>query len=264
MSHGEPLFEAREISKKYYKNSRLFKKGESFTALGGISLQAHRGEVLGIVGESGSGKSTFAKLVAGLELPDSGELLFAGEKLDWKNINRLDNRRTKIQMVFQDPYSSLNPRFDIHTAIAESLLVRKIDRSQIDTKIMDLLQKVRLESSVLQKYPHEISGGMLQRAGLARALILEPELLVCDEPVSALDISISVQIIALLKELNKSLGLSIIFISHDLKITQYIADNIAVFRSGKLVEYNTRDQIVSHPTHSYTKQLLEAADVQAV
>lgn len=259
----KPLFEARNISKRYFKSGGMLQRKESFKAVDDISLQIRKGEALGIVGESGSGKSTFAKLMVGLEPHDSGEFYYRGEKLDWKTVDRQDDIRTKIQMVFQDPYSSVNPRYSIRNAIAEPLIVRKVPGARIDKAIGDLLQRIWLPDSVLEKYPNELSGGMLQRVGMARALILEPEILVCDEPVAALDISISIQILALLKELNKTLNLSVIFISHDLKATGFIADNIAVFNLGRLVEYGKTDKVIANPSHDYTKLLLEAANVYA-
>ena len=254
------LLEAKGLYKTYTQTSGFFvKKQRIIKALNNVSLSIKKGETLAIVGESGSGKSTLARCLLQLLSLDQGELFFKG-----KNLNSLDVKDKKylkrhIQMVFQDPYASLNPRMKISEILEEGLLIHDLgDKFSRDKKMRDMIKKVGLEVSDLNKYPHQFSGGQRQRIGIARALIVEPELVICDEPVSALDVSIQAQILLLLKDLQKELGLSYLFISHDLRVVRHMADSIAVMHQGKIVEQGSIKVIYEKPKAHYTRELLNA------
>jgi oligopeptide transport system ATP-binding protein len=260
MLKNEVLLEAKGLYKTYTQTSGFFvKKQRTIKALNNVSLSIKKGETLAIVGESGSGKSTLARCLLQLLSLDQGELFFKG-----KNLNSLDVKDKKylkrhIQMVFQDPYASLNPRMKISEILEEGLLIHDLgDKFSRDKKMRDMIKKVGLEVSDLNKYPHQFSGGQRQRIGIARALIVEPELVICDEPVSALDVSIQAQILLLLKDLQKELGLSYLFISHDLRVVRHMADNIAVMHQGKIVEQGSIKGIYEKPKAHYTRELLNA------
>jgi ABC-type oligopeptide transport system ATPase subunit len=260
MLKNEVLLEARGLYKTYTQTSGFFvKKQRVIKALNNVSLSIKKGETLAIVGESGSGKSTLARCLLQLLSLDQGELFFKG-----KNLNSLDVKDKKylkrhIQMVFQDPYASLNPRMKISEILEEGLLIHNLGNKIVrDKKMRDMIKKVGLEVSDLNKYPHQFSGGQRQRIGIARALIVEPELVICDEPVSALDVSIQAQILLLLKDLQKELGLSYLFISHDLRVVRHMADNIAVMHQGKIVEQGSIKGIYEKPKAHYTRELLNA------
>ena len=257
---NEVLLEAKGLYKTYTQTSGFFvKKQRVIKALNNVSLSIKKGETLAIVGESGSGKSTLARCLLQLLSLDQGELFFKG-----KNLTTLDEEGKKylkrhIQMVFQDPYASLNPRMKIAEILEEGLLIHDLGHKIVrDKKMRDMIKKVGLEVSDLNKYPHQFSGGQRQRIGIARALIVEPELVICDEPVSALDVSIQAQILLLLKELQKELGLSYLFISHDLRVVRHMADSIAVMHQGKIVEQGSIKGIYEKPKAHYTRELLNA------
>jgi peptide/nickel transport system ATP-binding protein/oligopeptide transport system ATP-binding protein len=254
------LLEAKGLYKTYTQTSGFFvKKQRIIKALNNVSLSIKKGETLAIVGESGSGKSTLARCLLQLLSLDQGELFFKG-----KNLNSLDVKDKKylkrhIQMVFQDPYASLNPRMKIAEILEEGLLIHDLgNKFSRDKKMRDMIKKVGLDVSDLNKYPHQFSGGQRQRIGIARALIVEPELVICDEPVSALDVSIQAQILLLLKDLQKELGLSYLFISHDLRVVRHMADSIAVMHQGKIVEQGSIKGIYEKPKANYTRELLNA------
>jgi ABC-type oligopeptide transport system ATPase subunit len=260
MLKNEVLLEAKSLYKTYTQTSGFFvKKQRVIKALNNVSLSIKKGETLAIVGESGSGKSTLARCLLQLLSLDQGELFFKG-----KNLTSLDAEGKKylkrhIQMVFQDPYASLNPRMKIAEILEEGLLIHDLgNKIARDKKMRDMIKKVGLEVSDLNKYPHQFSGGQRQRIGIARALIVEPELVICDEPVSALDVSIQAQILLLLKDLQKELGLSYLFISHDLRVVRHMADNIAVMHQGKIVEQGSIKGIYEKPKAHYTRELLNA------
>ena len=257
---NEVLLEATGLYKAYTQTSGFFvRKQRTIKALNNVSLSIKPGETLAIVGESGSGKSTLARCLLQLLSLDQGELFFKG-----KNLTTLDKEGKKylkrhIQMVFQDPYASLNPRMKIAEILEEGLLIHDLGNKIVrDKKMRDMIKKVGLEVSDLNKYPHQFSGGQRQRIGIARALIVEPELVICDEPVSALDVSIQAQILLLLKELQKELGLSYLFISHDLRVVRHMADSIAVMHQGKIVEQGSIKGIYEKPKANYTRELLNA------
>jgi len=254
------LLEAKGLYKTYTQTSGFFvKKQRIIKALNNVSLSIKKGETLAIVGESGSGKSTLARCLLQLLSFDQGELFFKG-----KNLTSLDDKDKKhlkrqIQMVFQDPYASLNPRMKIEEILEEGLVIHDLGNKKVrQTKVRSMIKKVGLTVPDLQKYPHQFSGGQRQRIGIARALIVEPELVICDEPVSALDVSIQAQILLLLKDLQKELGLSYLFISHDLRVVRHMADRIVVMHQGKVVEQGLTKSIYEKPKANYTRELLNA------
>ncbi|MFC4799007.1 ABC transporter ATP-binding protein [Neobacillus sp. GCM10023253] len=255
----EPLISIKDVKKHYPIGSGLFsKKGKWLKAVDGISLDVHRGETVGLVGESGCGKSTLGRMVVGLLEPTSGEVVFEGNSLLSKGRNKRDLGQ-KIQMVFQDPYSSLNPRMNVANIIAEPLVLHKIGTSSERKKRVDeLLEKVGLTAAHGSRYPEEFSGGQRQRIGIARALALNPSLIVCDEPVSALDVSIQAQILNLLKEIQEDMGLSYIFIAHGLQAVKHISNRIVVMYLGKIMEISETDQLFEQPLHPYTEALISA------
>jgi len=254
------LLEAKGLYKTYTQTSGFFvKKQRIIKALNNVSLSIKKGETLAIVGESGSGKSTLARCLLQLLSLDQGELFFKGKNLNSLDIEGKKYLKRHIQMVFQDPYASLNPRMKISEILEEGLLIHDLgDKFSRDKKMRDMIKKVGLEVSDLNKYPHQFSGGQRQRIGIARALIVEPELVICDEPVSALDVSIQAQILLLLKDLQKELGLSYLFISHDLRVVRHMADSIAVMHQGKIVEQGSIKGIYEKPKANYTRELLNA------
>lgn len=257
---NEVLLEAKSLYKIYTQTSGFFlRKQRMIKALNNVSLSIKKGETLAIVGESGSGKSTLARCLLQLQALDQGQLFFKG-----KNLISLDGKDKKhlkrqIQMVFQDPYASLNPRMKIGEILEEGLLIHALgNKNERIKKIRDMIKKVGLEVPDLAKYPHQFSGGQRQRIGIARALIVEPELVICDEPVSALDVSIQAQILLLLKELQKEFQLSYLFISHDLRVVRHMANKIVVMHQGKIVEEGNTEEIYEKPRENYTRELLNA------
>jgi ABC-type oligopeptide transport system ATPase subunit len=231
---------------------------EIIRAVDGVTLSIEKGEILGLVGESGCGKSTLSRTVMQLIPATSGSVVLNGESLTHLSTSQIRKRRLDFQMIFQDPYASLNPRMTIFSTLAEALYQRHPNLSNKETydRIIKLMETVGLDPAVMKKYPHEFSGGQRQRIAIARALAPEPKLIIADEPVSALDVSIQSQILNLLKQLRADLGLTMIFISHDLGVVRYIADNIAVMYQGKIVEYGEAESVFHHPQHDYTKRLL--------
>jgi len=257
---NEILLEAKGLYKTYTQTSGFFvRRQRIIKALNNVSLSIKKGETIAIVGESGSGKSTLARCLLQLLSLDQGELFFKGKNLKTLKIEDKKDLKRQIQMVFQDPYASLNPRMKIGEILEEGLLIHGLgNKTSRDKKIRDMIKKVGLEVADLTKYPHQFSGGQRQRIGIARALIVEPELVICDEPVSALDVSIQAQILLLLKELQKELGLSYLFISHDLRVVRHMADNIVVMHQGKIVEQGSVKSIYEKPKANYTRELLNA------
>lgn len=231
--------------------SKIYKVGKTklLKAVDDVSFHIDRGEILGLVGESGSGKSTLGRMLLGLIEPTSGEIYFEGQR-------KIGLMPRKMQMIFQDPYSSLNPRMTIGTIIAEPTKIHGLP-SRVD----ELLNLVGLPREAKSRYPHEFSGGQRQRVGIARALALNPEFLICDEPISALDVSIQAQIVNLLLRLKNELGLTILFIAHDLAMVRYISTRVAVMHHGKIVELKETDGLFTHPQHPYTQVLLESSKI---
>lgn len=258
---GEIIIKVDNLKKHFPIADPLpFKKStQSVKAVDGVSFEVFRGETLGIVGESGCGKSTMARLINQLIRPTSGSVEFKGQdlaKLDTKNIR---SSRKSIQMVFQNPYASLDPRKTVEKLIMEPLIIHRIgDKASRKKRVQQLLEVVGLSSYHGERYPHEFSGGQRQRINIARALALNPDVIICDEPVSALDVSVQAQVINLLKDLQKQFGLTYLFISHDLNVVKYMCDRIAVMYLGKIVEMGTYKEIYENPKHPYTQALLSA------
>ena len=238
-------------------------KSGSVQVLDGISLSIRKGEIYGLVGESGSGKSTLGNLLCALENPDSGKIFFEGQDISLFNRRKMLEFRKKVQIIFQDPYASLNPKHKIGSIIEEGLKIHKIGTNSQERKrlVNEMRTLVALPLDALEKYPSELSGGQRQRVAIASAMIFRPEFVVCDECVSSLDVLIQAQILNLLKEMQKSFKLTYLFISHNLKVTARLADRIGVMYKGKIVEEKSTLELLRNPEHPYTKKLLEAADL---
>ncbi|WP_127536761.1 ABC transporter ATP-binding protein [Paenibacillus illinoisensis] len=259
----EPLLRIEGL-KTYYpiKRGLLSRTVGNVKAVDDISLELYPGETLGLVGESGCGKSTIGRSIIRLENPTDGRIWFEGQEITKSTMLDLRRERTKMQMIFQDPYSSLNPRMRVQELLAEPMRVHGLATgAELETRIDHLLDTVGIPRSYKQRFPHEFSGGQRQRIGIARALSLNPKLIVCDEPVSALDVSIQAQILNLFKELQRELGLTYLFIAHGLGAVKYISTRIAVMYLGKVVEIGTKEQIFANPRHPYTQALLNAYPV---
>ena len=260
-----PLIEVKNL-KKYYpvKGGIITHTTGCVKAVDGVSFSIMKGQTLGLVGESGCGKSTIGRQLVGLENPTEGRIYYNGCDLAdlQKNKKEMRRVRTALQMVFQDPYSSLNPRKHIYEILAQPMLYHRISgKDTVERDILKILDMVGLPKTVLGRYPHEFSGGQRQRIGIAKALSLNPEFIVCDEPVSALDVSIQAQILNLLKELQKELGLTLLFVGHGLGAVNYVSDRIAVMYMGKIVEYGEAKEVFNHPVHPYTRALLDAVPI---
>jgi oligopeptide/dipeptide ABC transporter ATP-binding protein len=259
MLKNDFLIQVRDLKKYFYKEGFLSSDKIPIRAVDGISFSIRKGETLGLVGESGSGKTTAGKSVLRLIEPSSGEILFKGQdilRLDREGVRKL---RPHMQFIFQDPYESLNPRMKVEEIVGEGLEVHRIARGREKLRrVSELLEKVGLHPQDAQRYPHEFSGGQRQRIGIARAISLDPELIVADEPVSALDVSIQAQILNLLMDLRDQLGLTYLFISHDLRVVKYVSDRIAVMYMGKIVERANSEDLFKRPLHPYTQILLQA------
>lgn len=256
----KPLLEVKGLEKKYYGQSTLFKKKEGFQAVAPLSFSLYPGETLGLVGESGCGKSTLARALIYLDPPTAGEVYFKGKKIVLTDRQLMREIRQKIQFIFQDPYASLHPLKRIGQAIEEVLVYYSDSKNKSVSRAnaLNLLAQVGLSASFFDRYPHELSGGQRQRIVIARALATNPELLICDESVAALDISIQAQVLNLLNELKNKLGLSYLFISHDLAVVKYMSDRVMVMKEGALLEAQEADLLYRTPQHSYTKKLIAA------
>ncbi|PWC18290.1 microcin ABC transporter ATP-binding protein [Brenneria roseae subsp. roseae] len=258
VAENDPILTLKHITKTFRQSGWFNRHKRQSKAVQDVSLELPQGSTLGIVGESGSGKSTLARCIVRLYQPDSGEIRFADRDLAQLHRHQLREYSHHIQMVFQDPYSSLNPRQRVGDIVARGLLIQGVPRAAALEKVKTLFALVGLDTSAIHRYPHEFSGGQRQRIGLARALAVEPRILVADEPVSALDVSVQAQVLALLAELRERLGLSMIFITHDLRVAAQVCDRIIVMQSGRIVEQGLTQQVFQHPQHAYTQQLLAA------
>ncbi len=260
-----PLIEVRDLVKHFVITRGILvqRKVGAVKAVDGVSFQVRRGETLGIVGETGCGKSTTARLLVRLLDPTSGQILFEGEDIARHRGDRLKALHREMQMIFQDPYSSLNPRKTVGSIIAEPFAIHRLLAGEGERKprVQELMDRVGLNPEHYNRYPHEFSGGQRQRIGVARAIALEPKLLVADEPVSALDVSIQAQVLNLLRELQRDMGLTLIFIAHDLSVVRHMCDRVMVMYLGSLVETAPSDSLYSFPRHPYTGALLSAVPV---
>jgi oligopeptide transport system ATP-binding protein len=263
MTTTDTLLEVRELRKSYRRGGDTFSqnaKGANFTAVDGVSFQVGSGETFAVVGESGCGKTTLARMLLRLIEPDSGEIRFAGRALLSLSGAELRAERRQMQMIFQDPFASLDPRMRVGEIVAEPLAIHEAQLSgaQRQERAAAMLLRVGMKEDVLRRYPHEFSGGQRQRIGIARALILGPKLVVADEPVSALDVSVGAQVLLLLQELQRELGLTYVFISHSLPVVAQIATRIAVMRAGQFVETGLAERVLHQPEHVYTRELLSS------
>ena len=262
MNKGDQILDVRNI------HMRFSSKGITVKVVTDVSFPVYEGETIGIVGESGCGKTTLGRCIVRAYEPSEGSVMYTtseGKLIDFLKIDKqtMKKVRKEIQMIFQDPYSSLDPRMTVFDIIKEPIIANypKMPKAEIEKKVMDIAEKVGLNTSYLKRYPHAFSGGQRQRIGIARALVLNPRIIVCDEAVSALDVSIQAQVINLLHDLQKEFGLTYLFISHDLSVVEYISDKVGVMYLGKMVEFAPTKNLFEHPMHPYTESLLSAVPI---
>jgi oligopeptide transport system ATP-binding protein len=257
-----PLLEVRHLVKEFSRKSAFFRASSVVRAVDDVSFSIEAGETFGLVGESGSGKTTTGRCILRLIEPTSGEVAFKGEDVLAFSRSRMRLARREMQIVFQDPYSSLNPRMRVGSIVEEPLIIHKVGgKAERQARVAELFQLVGLDASQLARYPHQFSGGQRQRIGLARALALNPSLVIADEPVSALDVSIQAQVVNLLMELQERLALTYLFIAHDLRLVRHICTRVAVMYRGRIVEMGDTEALFASPAHPYTRALLSAIPV---
>lgn len=258
----EKILEINNLKKYFRLKGSLVSKGKTLKAVDGVSFDLYRGETLGLVGESGSGKSTVGRTILHLLKPTDGQILYQGKDISSIRGEELRNMRKNMQMIFQDPYASLNPRMTIGEAIIEPLISHDLcNRNDAENRVLEILDLVGLDEDYYHRFPHQFSGGQRQRVGIARALALDPEIIVADEPVSALDVSVQAQIINLFKDLQEEFGFSYLFIAHDLSVVKYLSDRIAVMYLGEIMELCDKNELFDNPLHPYTISLLSAIPV---
>ena len=266
MSAQEPLLRVEHL-KKYFTSKKKFleSKPKTVRAVDDVSFEIQRGETFGVVGESGCGKSSLGRTILRLHEPDAGKVIFAGVDLSTLSAKEMRDYRRKMQIIFQDPYASLNPRMTVKELICAPLDVFEIGtKAEREQAVLDMMTKVGLPHEYLNRYPHEFSGGQRQRIMIARALILNPEFVVCDEPVSALDVSVRAQVLNLMKDLQRDMSLTYMFISHDLSVVRYVCDRIMVMYLGQVMEIATKDELYAHAQHPYTQALLSSIPIPDV
>ena len=264
MSGSPALLSVRALEKRFPLKGGLFARDvQSVHAVDGVSFDIAAGETLGLVGESGCGKSTTGRCIMRLIAPSAGEIWFQGRDVTHLEGEELRALRRDMQIIFQDPFASLNPRHTVRGIIGEALIIHRLAKTRraLDDRVVELLETVGLQSGHLRRFPHEFSGGQRQRIGIARALAVQPKLLVCDEPVSALDVSIQAQVINLLEDLQEKFGLTYLFIAHDLSVVEHISDRVAVMYLGRVVEIAPADELYANPRHPYTEALLSAVPI---
>ncbi|MGB0948768.1 MAG: ABC transporter ATP-binding protein, partial [Marinirhabdus sp.] len=256
----KPLLEVKNLKKEYISKAGFFGKNQRVKAVDGVSFQIYEGETLGLVGESGCGKTTLGKTLLQLEKATAGRVLYRGRDLTKLKPSEIRKLRKEIQLIFQDPFSSLSPRLQVGEAIVEPMKVHKIGTSKKQRRAcaLHMLERVGLAAAHYHRYPHELSGGQRQRVGIARAIAMRPKLVVCDESVSALDISVQAQVLNLLNELKEDFNFTYIFISHDLAVVKYMADQLLVMNRGKIVEMGDADEVYQNPVQPYTQKLIAA------
>ena len=258
----EKILEVNNLKKYFKLKGSFLSKGKTLKAVDGVSFDLYRGETLGLVGESGSGKSTVGRTILKLLKPTDGQIYYQGNDISKIRGEQLRSIRKNMQMIFQDPYASLNPRMTIGEAIIEPILSHDLyNRSDAENRALEILDLVGLDKDYYHRFPHQFSGGQRQRVGIARALALDPEIIVADEPVSALDVSVQAQIINLFKDLQEEFGFSYLFIAHDLSVVKYLSDRIAVMYLGEIMELCDKNELFDNPLHPYTISLLSAIPV---
>jgi peptide/nickel transport system ATP-binding protein len=253
-----PVLDVRNLMKTYSTGGGLFKPARVVHAVNDVSFTVARGETLGIVGESGSGKSSIGKCLLKLQSIDGGQIFFDGQDIAPLSQSAFRPQRQKLQMIFQDPFASLNPRHTVGRILTDGPIANGVPRAEAERRARELLALVELEASAFDRYPNEFSGGQRQRVGIARALALQPDLLVADESVSALDVSVQAQVLALLQDIQQRLGVAMVFITHDLRVAAQICHKVGVMHQGRMVEYGTPEQILSNPKQPYTRRLIDA------
>jgi oligopeptide transport system ATP-binding protein len=264
MATAEPLVEVTDLIKHFpiKKGLLIDREVGQVRAVDGVSFSVARGQTLGLVGESGSGKSTVCRVLLQLLKPTSGSVRFEGQEIAGLSRREMQPLRRQMQMIFQDPYASLNPRKRVGQIVGDPLKLQGVASGrELRTQVQELLERVGLSPEHYDRYPHEFSGGQRQRIGIARAIALKPKLVIADEPVSALDVSIQAQIVNLLDDLQDELGLTYVFVAHDIGVVRHISDRIAVMHDGKILEEGTADQVCEHPKDAYTKKLLAAVPI---
>ena len=257
----KPLIEIRSLKMYFPIGVSLFKKPRQLKAVDDVSFDLYPGETFGLVGESGCGKTTVGRTLVRLYTPTSGQILYDGTDIAQLDEKAVMPFRRKMQMIFQDPYASLNPRMTVSSIIAEPMKLQGVDAAAIDARVRELVERVGLKKDHLNRYPHEFSGGQRQRIGIARSLAMQPEFIVCDEPISALDVSIQAQVINMLEELQEQMGMTYLFISHDLSMVRHISQRVGVMYLGHMVELATAEELYSNMQHPYTQALMSAVPI---